>query len=34
VDFDIDVIDARHITHIIAALRACPSVETVDRVKG
>ena len=34
VDFDIDVIDARHITHIIAALRACPSVETVDRARG
>ncbi len=34
VDFDIDVIDARHITHIMAALRACPSVETVDRVRG
>jgi GTP pyrophosphokinase/guanosine-3',5'-bis(diphosphate) 3'-pyrophosphohydrolase len=34
VDFDIDVIDARHITHITAALRACPSVETVDRVRG
>ncbi len=34
VDFDIDVIDARHITHIMAALRACPAVETVDRVKG
>ena len=34
VDFDIDVIDARHITHITAGLRACPSVETVDRVRG
>lgn len=34
VDFDIEVVDARHITHIAAALRACPSVETVDRVKG
>jgi GTP pyrophosphokinase/guanosine-3',5'-bis(diphosphate) 3'-pyrophosphohydrolase len=34
VDFDIDVIDARHITHITAALRACPSVEIVDRVRG
>ena len=34
VDFDIDVADARHLTHIAAALRANPSVETVDRAKG
>jgi GTP pyrophosphokinase/guanosine-3',5'-bis(diphosphate) 3'-pyrophosphohydrolase len=34
VDFDIDVKDARHLTHIAAALRANPSVETVDRTKG
>ena len=34
VDFDIDVKDAKHITHIAAALRANPSVETVDRTKG
>ncbi len=34
VDLDIDVKDARHLTHIAAALRACPSVETVDRVRG
>jgi GTP pyrophosphokinase/guanosine-3',5'-bis(diphosphate) 3'-pyrophosphohydrolase len=34
VDFDIEVLDAKHLTHIAAALRACPSVETVDRVKG
>jgi GTP pyrophosphokinase/guanosine-3',5'-bis(diphosphate) 3'-pyrophosphohydrolase len=34
VDFDIDVKDARHVTHIAAALRANPSVETVDRTKG
>jgi len=34
VDFDIDVLDAKHLTHIAAALRACPSVETVDRTKG
>ena len=34
VDFDIEVMDARHLTHIAAALRACPSVETVDRAKG
>ncbi len=34
VDFDIDVKDARHLTTIIAALRANPSVETVDRATG
>jgi guanosine-3',5'-bis(diphosphate) 3'-pyrophosphohydrolase len=34
VDFEIDVKDARHLTHIAAALRANPSVETVDRTKG
>ena len=34
VDLDIDVTSARHLTNIAAALRACPSVETVDRVKG
>jgi GTP pyrophosphokinase/guanosine-3',5'-bis(diphosphate) 3'-pyrophosphohydrolase len=34
VDFDLEVLDARHLTHIAAALRACPSIETVDRVKG
>ncbi len=34
VDFDIDVTGARHLTNIAAALRACPSVETVDRVKS
>jgi GTP pyrophosphokinase/guanosine-3',5'-bis(diphosphate) 3'-pyrophosphohydrolase len=34
VDIDVEVVDARHLTHIAAALRACPSVETVDRVKG
>ena len=33
-DFDIDVKDARHLTHIAAALRACPSVEEVDRGGG
>ena len=33
VDFDIDVTGVRHLTNIAAALRACPSVETVDRVK-
>ena len=34
VDFDIDVVDVRHLTHIAAALRACPAVETVDRIRG
>ena len=33
-DFDLEVLDARHLTHIAAALRACPSVETVDRARG
>jgi GTP pyrophosphokinase/guanosine-3',5'-bis(diphosphate) 3'-pyrophosphohydrolase len=33
-DFDIEVADAKHLTHIAAALRACPSIETVDRTKG
>ena len=34
VDFDIEVKDARHLTHIAAALRACPSIETVERAKA
>jgi GTP diphosphokinase / guanosine-3',5'-bis(diphosphate) 3'-diphosphatase len=34
VDFDLEVNDARHLTHIAAALRANPSVETVDRTKA
>ena len=34
VDFDLDVKDARHATNIVAALRANPSIETVDRAKG
>ncbi len=34
VDFDLDVVDAKHLTHIAAALRACPSVETVDRIRA
>jgi GTP pyrophosphokinase/guanosine-3',5'-bis(diphosphate) 3'-pyrophosphohydrolase len=34
VDFDIEVRDAKHLTHIAAALRACPSIETVDRIRG
>jgi GTP pyrophosphokinase/guanosine-3',5'-bis(diphosphate) 3'-pyrophosphohydrolase len=34
VDFDVEVRDARHLTHIAAALRACPSIETVERAQG
>lgn len=34
VDIDVEVHDARHLTHIAAALRACPAVETVDRSRG
>jgi len=34
VDFDIEVKDARHLTHIAAALRANPSIETVERGAG
>ncbi|WP_091738149.1 RelA/SpoT family protein [Phenylobacterium immobile] len=34
VELDVDVSDARHLTHIAAALRANPSVETVDRIKN
>ncbi len=34
VDFDVEVLDAKHLTHIAAALRACPEIETVDRVKA
>jgi guanosine-3',5'-bis(diphosphate) 3'-pyrophosphohydrolase len=33
-EIDIEVKDARHLTHIAAALRACPSVETVERARG
>ncbi|MDO1559977.1 bifunctional (p)ppGpp synthetase/guanosine-3',5'-bis(diphosphate) 3'-pyrophosphohydrolase [Brevundimonas sp. 2R-24] len=32
--FDIEVNDARHATHIAAALRTNPSVQTVERPKG
>ena len=34
VDIDVDVRDARHLTNISAALRACPSVEEVERTQG
>ncbi len=33
-DIDVEVRDAKHLTNIQAALRACPSVETVDRTRG
>jgi GTP pyrophosphokinase/guanosine-3',5'-bis(diphosphate) 3'-pyrophosphohydrolase len=32
--FELEVRDARHLTHISAALRACPAVEEVYRAKG
>jgi GTP pyrophosphokinase/guanosine-3',5'-bis(diphosphate) 3'-pyrophosphohydrolase len=34
VDLDVEVVDAKHLTHLAAALRACPAVETVDRPRG
>jgi GTP pyrophosphokinase/guanosine-3',5'-bis(diphosphate) 3'-pyrophosphohydrolase len=34
VDFDVEVFDVRHLTHIAAALRACPAVDTVERTRG
>ena len=34
VEFDIEVNDAKHLTTIAAALRACQSVEEVDRSRG
>jgi GTP pyrophosphokinase/guanosine-3',5'-bis(diphosphate) 3'-pyrophosphohydrolase len=34
VDIDVDVRDARHLTNIIAALRANPSVEEVERTQN
>nr|WP_307347083.1 bifunctional (p)ppGpp synthetase/guanosine-3',5'-bis(diphosphate) 3'-pyrophosphohydrolase [Caulobacter ginsengisoli] len=34
VDFDVEVKDNRHLTNIMAALRACPSVDTADRALG
>ena len=32
--FDVEVMDARHLANIIAAIRTCPSVEGVERVRG
>ena len=34
VNIDVEVEDARHATMIIAALRANPYVDTVDRARG
>jgi GTP diphosphokinase / guanosine-3',5'-bis(diphosphate) 3'-diphosphatase len=34
VDVDVEVVDLRHLTHLAAALRACPAVDTVDRARG
>jgi len=34
VDIDLDVHDSRHITNLVAALRACPSVENAERPLG
>ncbi|OYW80342.1 MAG: bifunctional (p)ppGpp synthetase/guanosine-3',5'-bis(diphosphate) 3'-pyrophosphohydrolase, partial [Asticcacaulis sp. 32-58-5] len=34
VEFEIEVIDAKHLTNISAALRTCPSVESVERIRG
>ena len=33
-DFDIEVRDARHLTNIAAALRACSAIDTVERARG
>ena len=32
--FDVEVRDARHLTNIAAALRACPPIETVERARS
>ncbi len=34
IDFDIEVMDARHLNNISAALRTSPMIESVDRVRG
>jgi GTP pyrophosphokinase/guanosine-3',5'-bis(diphosphate) 3'-pyrophosphohydrolase len=34
VDVDVEVLSARHLTELAAALRACPEVETVERARG
>ena len=33
VEMTVEVVDARHLTHVAAALRACAAVETVDRAR-
>jgi GTP pyrophosphokinase/guanosine-3',5'-bis(diphosphate) 3'-pyrophosphohydrolase len=33
-DVELEVRDVRHLTNISAALRACPTVETVERARG
>jgi GTP pyrophosphokinase/guanosine-3',5'-bis(diphosphate) 3'-pyrophosphohydrolase len=33
-EVDLEVRDVRHLTNIAAALRACPTVETVERARG
>lgn len=32
--FDVEVLDARHLSHIVAAMRACPSVVSARRDRG
>lgn len=34
ITFDLEVIDAAHLSHISAALRACPTIDQVDRIKA
>ncbi|MGA9657775.1 MAG: bifunctional (p)ppGpp synthetase/guanosine-3',5'-bis(diphosphate) 3'-pyrophosphohydrolase [Asticcacaulis sp.] len=34
VDFDIEALDARHLTNIAAALRTSPMIESVERARG
>ncbi|MBL4597287.1 MAG: bifunctional (p)ppGpp synthetase/guanosine-3',5'-bis(diphosphate) 3'-pyrophosphohydrolase [Robiginitomaculum sp.] len=33
-EFDVEVLDAKHLWNIVAAIRACACVDTADRVKG
>jgi GTP pyrophosphokinase len=32
--FDIEVLDAKHLWNILAAIRACACVDSAERVKG
>ncbi|WP_431281263.1 RelA/SpoT family protein [Humitalea sp. 24SJ18S-53] len=34
VEVDVEVTDTRHLSNVVAALRACPGVEEVERAKG